>query len=309
MRITALRKKAIARPLDSRLGYAARVRPRSSILVPIVLVACLGCASMGSRPNTITPLPKDVDLSRFQSVRLSVTPADGSYIPRSAASRIRALIVRDVGRHHLGRIAPTNTSSAAPALEMHVQITRYEEGDALARLMLAGLGQIHIEGDVRIYGADAADVLAWYEVAKTFAWGGTYGAATSIRDVEVGFAKTVAGIIASLPMADHPATSNRGSIRRSTRSPPRAKQPESSARSSLCVARWPADPRRQTRCTRVQMQAYQSVQPAISRLRGDPGWRGGASLRRCYSSAQTSHGTDWEWVSHCHQSEAAAPVK
>ena len=42
-------------------------------------------------------------------------------------------------------------------------------------------------------------MLGEYEVKKTFAWGGIYGASTKIEDVEAGFAEGVADLILRRP--------------------------------------------------------------------------------------------------------------
>jgi hypothetical protein len=61
--------------------------------------------------------------------------------------------------------------------------------------MLAGLGQIHIDADVILREYEKNESLAKYEVKKTFAWGGIYGGATGIEEVETGFARAVVSVI------------------------------------------------------------------------------------------------------------------
>jgi hypothetical protein len=61
--------------------------------------------------------------------------------------------------------------------------------------MLAGLGQIHIDGNVVLQDQATGDTLGQYEVTKTFAWGGIYGVATRMDDVEEGFAGAVAALL------------------------------------------------------------------------------------------------------------------
>ena len=72
--------------------------------------------------------------------------------------------------------------------------TTYDKGNAVARLMLIGLGQIHIDANVALIDATSNAILANYFVHKTFAWGGAYGGTTSIEDVESGFAASVVKI-------------------------------------------------------------------------------------------------------------------
>ena len=61
--------------------------------------------------------------------------------------------------------------------------------------MLAGLGQMHIDADVVLRDPRSGTTFATYDVDKTFAWGGIYGASTSITDIEDGFAQSVAAAI------------------------------------------------------------------------------------------------------------------
>ncbi len=71
-------------------------------------------------------------------------------------------------------------------------ITRYDKGNAFARAMLAGLGQIHIDSTVTVSASGSGDTVSEFTVKKTFAWGGIYGGATRIEDVEPAFAESLA---------------------------------------------------------------------------------------------------------------------
>jgi hypothetical protein len=90
----------------------------------------------------------------------------------------------------------TNASNAAPrsyAVELH--LTRYEKGNKVARFMLAGLGQIHIDGKVDLYQMPEHKLIGEFDLQKTFAWGGVYGASTSIEEIETTFADGVAAAV------------------------------------------------------------------------------------------------------------------
>jgi len=50
---------------------------------------------------------------------------------------------------------------------------------------------MHIDGDVVLTDSVTGQTISSCQVTKTFAWGGIYGAATTIKDVEEGFAKGV----------------------------------------------------------------------------------------------------------------------
>lgn len=70
--------------------------------------------------------------------------------------------------------------------EIEVLLTQYEKGNAFARFMLAGLGQIHIDSHVAVLALPDRTKVGEFDIDKTFAWGGIYGGTTSIEDVEEG---------------------------------------------------------------------------------------------------------------------------
>jgi hypothetical protein len=70
-----------------------------------------------------------------------------------------------------------------------------KKGNAFARAMLAGLGQIHIDGEVVIYQMPDHVMVGEFALRKTFAWGGIYGAATSMENIEDTFSDGVAAAV------------------------------------------------------------------------------------------------------------------
>jgi len=122
---------------------------------------------------------------------VSVSPQD--------LERIRMRIVNAIRSKQPARfqvMEATTSGDATPGtLDVTVQLTRYDKGNAFARFMLAGLGQIHIDGTVTLRDRTKDAVLGNYEVTKTFAWGGVYGVSTTIEDVEEGFAEGVATVV------------------------------------------------------------------------------------------------------------------
>jgi len=76
-----------------------------------------------------------------------------------------------------------------------LHLSKYDKGNAFARAMLAGLGQIHINGKVDIYQMPDHTLVGEFDLNKTFAWGGIYGAATSMEDIEDTFADGVAATV------------------------------------------------------------------------------------------------------------------
>jgi hypothetical protein len=156
-----------------------------------------GCATTAGSHRSVATDAVKADLGRF--TELIVTLDSQQEIPALTASekeRIVNLIKHDIQTQAPQRFAAINPQSPGPqALKADVLIKEFEEGNAFARAMLAGLGQMHIHADVKLSDLQTNEVIATHDVEKTFAWGGIYGAATRIQDVEVGFAEAVAAAI------------------------------------------------------------------------------------------------------------------
>ncbi len=124
---------------------------------------------------------KVTSITTGKATNVAVTPAD--------LDRITALIRAEMEARNASHILPEGSPEGAV---VGVTLTSYNEGNAFARAMLAGLGQIHIDGDVVVTDRKSGAVMASYKVSKHFAFGGIVGAVTSIQDVEKGFARSVA---------------------------------------------------------------------------------------------------------------------
>ena len=123
---------------------------------------------------------------------------DGVLLP---VSGIPNLTPEDTGR--ITQFVTADIQEAAPGLlggagagtkSVQIIVTRYDAGSAGARLMLAGLGQIRLDADVLVVDRATGQKAAEYKVSKQFAFGGIYGAVTSIQDVEKGFSRSVAAL-------------------------------------------------------------------------------------------------------------------
>jgi hypothetical protein len=86
-------------------------------------------------------------------------------------------------------------ASTAQTMQLKIVVTRYDEGNAFARFMLAGPGQIRIEGDVLLLDSETTQEIAAYKVSKDFSFGSLYGGSTNVHDVEKGFARSVAEVV------------------------------------------------------------------------------------------------------------------
>jgi len=163
------------------------------------VAAGAGCASSAGSAKTLATAPQRGALARYTKVSLATSAEGGAAaMPSADRERIAALIVRKIKERAPTRfteVAVTTIPVDPDTMFVTVAFTRYEAGSAVARAMLAGLGQIHVDADVTIEDRSRPAVLGEFAVTKTFAWGGIYGAATGITDVEEGFADAVAKVV------------------------------------------------------------------------------------------------------------------
>lgn len=152
----------------------------------IVSVLAAGCASTPPETRVIEPI--EADLSAYEHIVVTVAAASEVPLDDLARERIRDHIVKSLNE---SRTSWATAVQGAP-LRLDVTITRYEAGDAFARAMLAGLGQMHIDGVAVVSDSGTDTSLGSYEASKTFAWGGLYGASVTIEDIEKSFAESVA---------------------------------------------------------------------------------------------------------------------
>ncbi len=165
----------------------------------VLTLLTTGCASTAATVQTTRPVQTLPALSRYQNLRLEVTKADDVYVISSEMQRITSRIIEAIWAKEPDRFSTINAKMpddlVLPTLHVTVRLTRYDKGNASARGVLAGLGQIHIDATVILRDQVSDETLGEYEVTKTFAWGGIYGASTSIGDVEVGFAEGIASLL------------------------------------------------------------------------------------------------------------------
>ncbi|MBN1381682.1 MAG: DUF4410 domain-containing protein [Deltaproteobacteria bacterium] len=107
----------------------------------------------------------------------------------------KARLAKKIEEKIVARKALNTMDGENKSYEIDLLLTRYDKGSAFARFMLAGLGQIHIDGEVKLVELPDRKQVGAFTVSKTFAWGGIYGGATSIEDIEQPFADGVAAAL------------------------------------------------------------------------------------------------------------------
>lgn len=167
--------------------------PLVALLLSQAMLA--GCAGSAGSVDRLEPASGQPDLARYPNLAVRVA----SSVPEAQAAemaRIQQRIVHTAQSEHPGCFRNFAATPEVPqTLVAQVDLKRYDAGNGFARFMLAGLGQIHIDADLSLQDGSTAERIARYDITKTFAWGGIYGAAAKITDVEEGFAKAVANAL------------------------------------------------------------------------------------------------------------------
>jgi hypothetical protein len=159
-----------------------------------VMLILSGCANSAGSYHRLGSYNPESDLSHFLELHLETHSAEGVHMTAVDRERLMNKIVRRVN----GRYKEAASGSNGPhTLFASLDISNYDEGNSFLRFLLAGLGQIHIEGELRLTDQNQTE-LGKYAVEKTFAWGGMYGLQTKIEDVEDGFAEAVAKLLVEM---------------------------------------------------------------------------------------------------------------
>jgi len=159
--------------------------------VAALAVSLAGCASSVSEPTAVQALTTE----QKAALHLTDVTADADRGVEVSDGDL-GLICQKV-RAEIETQSPgifTDHANAGSAVKLNIHITKFERGNAFARMVMMGLGQIRIEADVDLIDR-SGHKMAEYKVAKDFALGGIAGGTTSIEDVEEGFAKSVAEIV------------------------------------------------------------------------------------------------------------------
>ena len=169
----------------------ALVRSSRVLAALCPLLTLVACATGSSRPDIVQPLSAGAIATPHLS-DVSIDAKPGLSVSQGARDRIVDLVKTEIAAQSPDALATAGAAGSPPAMKLQIVLTEYDEGNAFARAMLAGLGQIKISADVDYLDAATGTRLGEYRVSKDFAFGGIYGATTKIEDVEKGFAKSVA---------------------------------------------------------------------------------------------------------------------
>jgi hypothetical protein len=177
------------------MDYLVTPMQKSMFLTLGLALLLTGCASTSPKATFRESLPRELHIDANDTAGVKVEASDGIIVERYEKQRLGRLIQEKIDIEKLRNANPENERE----FELEVLMTRYEKGNAFARAMLAGIGRIHIDATVTVFALPQRKKVGEFDIKKTFAWGGVYGAVTSIEDVEQGFADGVAEAVTQAP--------------------------------------------------------------------------------------------------------------
>jgi hypothetical protein len=164
------------------------LRLTAAALLSVLFIA--GCADTVPKPQIDHEIVSAMRVRSGDLTQVSVDAPDGVGIQSADKDRLAQKIKAKIDQR---KVSNSNASAeAARTFEVDVHVTQYQKGNAFARFMLAGLGQIHIGAKISIFQMPEHSLTGEFELTKTFAWGGAYGASTSMDEIENTFADGVA---------------------------------------------------------------------------------------------------------------------
>lgn len=180
----------------STLRIAALLAPSA------VSMLMLGCAGTPPQAKFVQPMVVASQIGASDTVDVTIEAAENVTLLPTGRDRVGQKIKAQIDKRKL-----KNPGAAAPrSMQVVLYVTRYEKGNAFARAMLAGLGQIHLDGTISVYQMPDRTLLEKFDLQKTFAWGGVYGASTSMEDIEDTFADGVAATVTGQDQPSKPST-------------------------------------------------------------------------------------------------------
>jgi len=156
------------------------------VLAAAVLVT--GCASNVPQAQ-YSMRPDEAHVFKSGDDAVVNVSASGSEVSMLESDKTR---IAEKLQMRIHNAAPASDSAVVPGqYRVEVKMTRYDKGNAFARAIIAGLGQIHIDADVAVYDSATNAQVNGFKITKTFAWGGVYGATKNITDIEDPFVDAI----------------------------------------------------------------------------------------------------------------------
>jgi len=177
---------------DDLCGLGRRSRARAGWLLTLSFLS--GCAGSVSSPTLVGSASPGFELSAARIGEVSAEAGPGVVMTPDELDRISHLVQTELAAAYPGRVSMPGTPPPPAAVNLRLVFTEYDKRNAVARFMLAGLGQIRIAANVTLSDPATNRPVGEYQVSKQFAFGGLYGGFTGVDDVEDGFARSVVAI-------------------------------------------------------------------------------------------------------------------
>jgi|SRR6516165_2772289 len=172
-------------------GRARRGLGLPSLLMVTVLA---GCAGSVASPTLVGPSNPGFDPAASRIGAVSAEAGPGVVMTKEDLDRIAHRVEAELTAAFPDSMTAPGVPPPPGEVDAKMVFTEYDKGNAFARFMLAGLGQIRIGANVFLIEPASNRTVSEFEVSKDFAFGGIYGSATRVEDVEDGFARSVAAI-------------------------------------------------------------------------------------------------------------------
>lgn len=167
------------------------VHGRAFLVVSALGALIAGCAGTPPEPKFSHTIVAGSRVASSDTAEVTIDAADDVKMLPVERDRVAQKVKARID----ARKAVNTATPPARDFQVVVHVTRYEKGSKFARAMLAGLGQIHFEGTISVYQMPERTLVGEFDMQKTFAWGGIYGASTSIEEIEDTFADAVAATV------------------------------------------------------------------------------------------------------------------
>lgn len=161
------------------------------IMCAAAIILTTGCATTVPKAEFTRPIVPESQVAASDEAKVKVEAGTGVTMLESEKMRVAEKVKQKIDLRKI----TNNRDGSAKTYEIDLVLTRYEKGSAFARAMLAGLGQIHLDGDVTVFEMPERTPVGNFSISKTFAWGGIYGGTTSMEDIEMTFADGVAAAL------------------------------------------------------------------------------------------------------------------
>jgi Domain of unknown function (DUF4410) len=164
---------------------------RKSLVALVLAVATIvitGCASTPGSVKGADNVSTEARVGSRDTVAVKVSKGATEMLEVDAA-RLAQLVQREIDAYKV-----KNASKSANEMKYRVEVDMltYDKGNAFARFMLAGIGQVKLNAKVSVIEEATNKKVSEFVADKVFAWGGIYGGSQGITDVEPAFAEAIA---------------------------------------------------------------------------------------------------------------------